>query len=370
MAPAIAPASPSLPKQKSFSQPATNSASVTTNAQPLEGGEIIARVDGQIVLASDVLWQVNKIVEANRDRIPPQEIDNVRKMLLRQQLMGLIDTKLLYADFRRTVPAENIPNVEENLAKPFEEHEVPRLIKVLEVNDRRELAAALTELGTSISDLQRQFGERTIAGEWLRQRAPNPKPATHDEMLEYYQEHKKDYDYPSQARWEELMIRFDRHQGNRAAAWQDIAKLGNTLWQRVVANPNLRGPVFSKMSKEHSHGFTAKKGGVHDWTTKGALRNKAVDQALFSLEVGQLSNIIETEQGFHIVRVLERKEAGRTPFTEAQAEIRKQLESGRKEKLVRAELAKLRKQSRVWTVFDGDLPGPRLAELLDQPQRR
>src|SRR5262245_51832746 len=52
------------------------------NATPLEGGEIVARIDGQIVLASDVTWQVNKIIEANRDRIPPDEIEKARALLL------------------------------------------------------------------------------------------------------------------------------------------------------------------------------------------------------------------------------------------------------------------------------------------------
>lgn len=348
---------------------ATSSAP-TTGAQPLEGGEIIARIDGQIVLASEVLWQVNQIIAANRDRIPPQELEKFRRMLLRQQSMTLIDTKLLYADFRRTVPAENIPKIEENLIQPFEESEIPRMVKALEVKDRRELVDLLESSGSSLADLRRQFNERTIAGEWLRQKAPKPQPVTHEQMLQHYQEHVEEYDYPAQSRWEELMVRFDRFGGDRTAAWRAIAEMGNEVWQRVASNPQLRGAVFVEIAKEKSHGFTAAKGGQHDWTTRGALRSAAIDEAIFSLHVGQLSNIIETEQGFHIVRVLERKDAGRTPFIEAQAEIRKQLESGRKQKLVEAEVAKLRKQSRVWTVFDGDLSGPKLDELLEQRKRR
>ena len=51
---------------------------------------------------------------------------------MQQLVMGLIDTKLLFADFRRTVPPENLPKVEESIAKPFEETEVPRLIEDVE----------------------------------------------------------------------------------------------------------------------------------------------------------------------------------------------------------------------------------------------
>ncbi len=340
-----------------------------TDAKPIAGGEIVARVDGQIVLASDVLWQVNQIIQANLDRIPPKEIDKARRALLRQQVMGLIDTKLLYADFRRNIPPENIPKIAENLAEPFDENEIPRLIKVLELKNRLELAERLESFGSSLADVQRQFNERTIAGEWLRQKAPKPKQATHDQMLEYYQAHLTDYDFPAQVKWEEIMVRFSRFDNDRAAAWREIAGHGNTIWQQVAKHPGLRGPVFTEIAKQKSHGFTADKGGQHDWTTKGALRSEAINEALFVLDVGQLSNILESDIGFHILRVLERKTAGRTPFTVAQAEIRKQLEGGRTQKLVQRELKKLRKQSRVWTVFDGDLSGPKLAELMDRRRR-
>lgn len=341
------------------------------SAKPLEGGEIVARVDGQIVLASDVIWQVNKILEANIDRIPPAERGRARQMLLRQQTMGLIDTKLLYADFRRKVPTENLPSIEKNLEAPFEESEIPRLMKMLEVESENELREELSELGTSLKDLQHQFNERTIAGEWLRQLAPKPEEVTYDELVAEYKQQREqgEYDYPAQAKWEELVVQINRFDGDRVAAWRAISEMGNQIWRRVAANPELRGAVFAELAKEKSHGFTAQEGGLHDWTTKGALRNDKVDEALFSLEVGQLSNIIEFDNAFYIVRVLDRKEAGQTPFTEAQAEIRKKLQSKRKQELIQAELIKLRKQSHVWTIFDGDLSGPRLNEMLDRSDK-
>jgi len=342
---------------------------VESNAQPLAGGEIVARIDGQIVLASDVLWQVNQIIAANQDRIPPDQVEAAKRVFMRQQVMGLIDTKILYANFRRKVPAENVPQVEANLKKPFEDNEIPRLLEMLELNDRTELDALLRASGTSMADLRRQFNERTIAGEWLRQMVPQPKEATHEEMLAYYNEHKSEFEFPAQAKWEELMISFTRTD-DRTDAWQQIASLGNEVWQRVSKQPGLRGPVFNEFAKEKSHGFTAAEGGQHDWTTKGALRSSDIDRALFTLKVGQLSNPIESDFGFHIIRVLERKDAGCTPFTEAQADIRVALSKDQSKGLAQAEIAKLRQKSRVWTIFDGDLSGPQLSQLLNPTARR
>ena len=119
----------------------------------------------------------------------------------------------------------------------------------------------LQSFGATLKDVQRQFTERTIAGEWLRQRTPKPKEATHDEMLAYDQPHVEEYDYPAKARWEELMIRFDRHNGDPQAAWREMAEIANLAWQQAAATPNVRGAVFEEVAKERSHGFTADRGG-------------------------------------------------------------------------------------------------------------
>ena len=42
-------------------------------AEALDDCQVIARIDGQVVLACDVLWQVNRMIEENRDKIPPDK---------------------------------------------------------------------------------------------------------------------------------------------------------------------------------------------------------------------------------------------------------------------------------------------------------
>ena len=326
-------------------------------AIPLEGGEILAKIEGEIVLASDVLWRVNMVLEANRDQIPQDQYEDARRAILRQHVMGLIDTKVLYAEFKRKVPAENIPKIEESMAPHFEEDEVPRLCEALKLKDKQQLDEFLRKNGSSLVDEKRRFFERTIAGEWLRQLAPKPKPVTHDDLLGYYQEHLTDFEFPAQAKWEELSVHFERMNNDRTAAWQAICQMGNDVWQQVMQNPIMQGPVFGEIAKARSHGLTATQGGAHDWTTRGSLRSQEIDNALFTLQVGQMSDVIETEAGFHIVRVLDRHDAGRTPFTEAQAEIRKILDAKAKQELAGVELDKLRDKSRIWTVFDGEFRG-------------
>jgi len=95
---------------------------------------------------------------------------------------------------------------------------------------------------------------------------------------------------------------------------------------------------------------------VHDWTSKGSLRSTVLDDALFSpaLPEGKLSQIIEDEEGFHIVRVLNREAAKRVPFSDVQVEIKKRMHDGLQERKRNEYVAKLRDHTPISTVFDAE----------------
>jgi parvulin-like peptidyl-prolyl isomerase len=337
------------------------------DATSLDGCQIIARIDNQVVLACEMLWHVNFLIEQNQVQIPPHEIPRLREQLLKRELAAALDHKLLYGEFRRNVPAENMPRIEESLLEHFQEREVPKLMKQLQVSSQQDLERELVRLGSSLADARRSFNEKAIAAEWIQSKVKINEEVSPDEMLQYYQSHLGDYEYKAQARWEELMVRKDRFSSSREA-YAEIARLGNEVWNRAQGLP---GPAFAEVAKAGSHGFTAKEGGIQDWTSKGALKATAIDEALFSLQVGQMSPILESDEGFHIVRVLERKEAGREPFSEVQGKIREKLKDERFRAAIEHYLARLRREARIWTAFTGNVSADELqGRKPDQTQAR
>lgn len=142
---------------------------------------------------------------------------------------------------------------------------------------------------------------------------------SHQELLAYYRDHESDYAFKAKAKWEQVMVRKDKFP-TKTKATAAIVEMGNKI---------VYGAALAGIAKKSSQGYRAADGGQHDWTTKGSLVLKELDTAIFTLPVGQLSDVIETKQGFHIIRVLERRDAGKVEFLEAQVEIRKKLESER-----------------------------------------
>ena len=92
---------------------------------------------------------------------------------------------------------------------------------------------------------------------------------------------------------------------------------------------------------------------------------EALDQAVFGLPAGQFSQVLESENGYHIIRVIERQEARMVPFLEAQTEIKPKIKQWRTKEQLDADLLRLQQQTPVWTVFDDD-PKPTQASASDE----
>ena len=190
---------------------------------------------------------------------------------------------------------------------------------------------------------QQAFIELELGKAGVGQNIDRNPEVTYDEMLAYYQAHATDYYLPAKARWEQITARFDRFP-NKNAAWAFILE----RWKEIYYG----GAPFAAVAKRHSQGFTADKGGLRDWTTKGSLASERLDRAIFSYPQNKLSEVIEDDRGFHIIRILERQDEGRVPFLEAQEEIKRQLLAEKRNKQISAYLTKLRKSVPVWTIFD------------------
>jgi len=228
------------------------------------------------------------------------------------------------------------------LTEQFEKVELKEMMKRAKVDTLAELREKLGRLGTSLERAKRSYMERTLAQQWVRQQIKYNEDVTHQQMLDYYQEHLAEFEHPAKARWEQLTVSVSEYRSKEDAR-AALAHWGNQV---------IDGAPFAGGAKSHSDGSTASEGGIRDWTTKGSLVSDALDQAIFTLPPGRLSPIIEDKQRLHIIRVIERKDAGRTPFVAAQVDIKQKIRKQRLHEQQQEYLARLKKQIPVRTVFD------------------
>jgi hypothetical protein len=318
----------------------------------LEMALVVARVGSEVVLESDLLTpKALEWLEGAAAELNPEQIRELRLQICRQVIDPHVETLLVFNDALREIPSDKLPEVRRSVDKAFDENILPQLVREASLTTALEYERSLRAKGQSLDRMRKQFFERGLAQEWLRKNSRVDEEIPHGEMIAWYQNNLAEFEYPARAKFEALTIKTAGRR-SRQEAWDMLAGMGNEV---------LAGRPFAEVAKARSEGPTAKAGGAFDWTGKGSLASKPLDEAIFSLPVGELSTIIEDETALSIVRVVERQEAGRTPFLEAQVQIRQTLREDRRRKQQESYLTRLRDQTPVWTVFDEDGAQPRMA---------
>jgi hypothetical protein len=202
-------------------------------------------------------------------------------------------------------------------------------------------------MGKSLASFKKEFAENTWAQEHLRESVKEKPIIELSELNDYYNDHIESYRRPAKVRFQILSAMFSKYP-SKAVANQAIVDMGNEV--------RLGGSRFDGVAKRSSSGLKAAEGGQVDWTSQGALKSQVIDNAIFSLPVGGLSPILEDEDGFHIIEVLERVPAHVQSFVDSQAEIKKKLTKEKISKQRMEFIKKVRSETQVYTQWPADIP--------------
>lgn len=382
-------------------------ANAASNFAPVQGetfelAETVAQVGNQYILKGDLIGEANLIMAPMWNQLakaPPEaqepgrrELFAYRERLVEEQLLPqAIERKLKFLSFMRGAPTENDPKklaerekrMQQNVNKKFDEElekmisdvraakpeEYPELAKHSQQHFR--IAIALKEAGidsyegpaveqllsglqTSLAKQRAQFLEYATGQQDIASKIDLRPEITHAQMVAYYREHESEYWVPMMAEWEQMSVLFKR-MPDVPAAWDQIVLMGNQVL--------FGGAPFWAVAQRESQEKNASKGGKHDWTSHGDLKlSRPINEAVFSIELNRLSQIIEDDEGLHIIRVLGRQEAHMKPFEDVQHDIKDKLRTEMINKSYAEYLKKLREQTPVITDFGTEASGNRYAK--------
>lgn len=90
------------------------------------------------------------------------------------------------------------------------------------------------------------------------------------------------------------------------------------------------GQDFAKLAARYSQDSSAQQGGDLGFFPKGRMV-PAFEQSAFALQPGEVSDLVETEFGYHVIKVTERREARTIPFAEATPQIEQFLQQQKRQ---------------------------------------
>ncbi len=153
------------------------------------------------------------------------------------------------------------------------------------------------------------------------------------EITRYYEKNKQDYTTPAEVKARHILLKTD-------ATMEEAERADKRKQVEAILKQLQEGGDFEALAKQHSEDFSKDKGGDLGWFRPGEMVAD-FETAAFALQVGALSDVVETPFGFHILRVDEKKEESVQSFEDAQAEIVAVLKDSRAEKKLDLEYSRL-----------------------------
>ncbi len=167
-------------------------------------------------------------------------------------------------------------------------------------------------------------------------------PPTDDQIQAYYRENPDDFRTEEQVHVKQILVR------DEATARQILGELKT-------------GAQFEALSQKYSKAPNAERGGEIGFVSRGQLP-KIFEETIFQLKPGQVSDVVQTDESFHIFKVEARDPAGTMPLAQAHDLIRVKLEADLLDAAVRATIKKAQAELPV-TVLTKRVPFPYSGEF-------
>jgi parvulin-like peptidyl-prolyl isomerase len=382
--------------------------------KPLTGGEVVARVNGEPILARQFLERASVEVLARRRTLLAASKDLAAGKITDQDFRSLQDEAInrFAPEFTRkrvvaqamlaTFDADLRRIVEEAIAKNFAGY-VEKIKKDLEVATIDELESKLKEQGTSLAALRTEWRYTLLADDYFRTYSVN-REGLATKAVEFYKGRLDQYVAPAKVCWQLIEVNFykARPQTALAASTQTGKESGLETLQshdfELVSNQAIeasgksgppagsihgideyvgsikarqilksaqehlrKGESFEAVARKFSDGPGAEQDGWQTPVRVESIADAKTAVALRDLAEGATSSIIETDHSLRIVRVVSRIPAGHKPFEEVDEFIQSRL----KRRLEKEQWNALLARSSIEPPFE---PPPDLSEWSEREE--
>jgi peptidyl-prolyl cis-trans isomerase C len=285
-----------------------------TQPSPQNVNPIIMKVNGEPVYAAEVsllMQNIQGFLASQGREASQQEIFQVASQ-------RIVEQKLLAQEARRFGLQPN-------------EDEVTRMLQMTEqqAGGREALERSLAAGGSSLEQLEIMIREMDLGRVFILEQIQPTIEVTDEEVATFYNEHLDQFTTDEMVHARHILIEVapdaDAETDAAARAKADAAR------ERAVA-----GEDFAELAKELSEGPSGPSGGDLGFFEKGRMV-QPFDEAAFALEVGEISPVVQTSFGYHVITVEEKRPAGTLSLEEAKPRARAMLVT-QKTNLTTAEL--------------------------------
>jgi len=288
---------------------------LTRQASPPPEPEVrlVAEVNGKPITAAIFEEKYSRFTL--RFHIPAAETPGAVKELKLGFLNKLIENELLLqeADIRGLTVSEE---------------ELDREISHLKEDYPKDtLSAALEKIGLKLEEWREDRKEKLLIDKLIQREIDSVIHVSDDEIEEYYQAHKDEYQQPLMVRARQIVVATEEE--------------ANALRTRLI-----RGEEFAEIARLYSLSPDAASGGDLGVFAKGQMPEE-FDEIVFRYKVGTISKVVKSPYGYHIFLVEDRMRPRLQKLEEVRDQIKDGIFRSRQEAFFKEWLDSLKKQARI-----------------------
>lgn len=274
---------------------------------------VVATVNGEVLTRADFeqeLWRELSSTESPQHT--PEEIEPFKRALVDT----LVSRMLLLQEARARNITASAEEVDRGVLRLSSDYPAGNF------ND------VLAQGQLSLAELRAREAARLTIEKLFANEVYTRVAVTEEELRDYYTKHEAEYSEPERVRAAQIVVKA-----------MDEAR-------RVQAQLK-SGKKFADLARRYSLSADAKVGGDLGFFPRGQMP-LAFDEVVFKLPVGQVSDVVETEYGYHLFRVLERKAGRKLEFPEVREQVEARLLAQRRAEAQAKYEEELRARAKVW----------------------
>ncbi|MFZ0688077.1 MAG: peptidylprolyl isomerase [Terriglobales bacterium] len=305
--------------------------------------EIICRVNNEIITRSEFIRSRDQL----KQEVQQQDPANADRTFAEKQidvLRDLIDHQLLLQkgkDLGITGDTELIKRLDE-------------MRKEMKLETMEELEKAAEAQGVSYEEFKQNTRNDIIMQRVIGQEVGSKLALNKEDEKKFYEQHRAEMERPEQVRLSEILIApklpakpaatGDAKTEPPSQAETDAALAAAQAKAQDLLEQIHKGEKFADLAKKYSDGPSAKDGGDLSYFKRGTL-SKELEDKVFALKAGDITDVIRTKQGYVILLVSEHQAAGIPTMKEVEPRIQDALYMQRLQPALRAYLTTLREDA-------------------------
>lgn len=206
--------------------------------------------------------------------------------------------------------------------------------------DKEKFNEFLTQWNITEDKIRLEIKRGAAIQELIKTNVTDKVTVADQEVKKFYNDNPEKFKAPEEVKTSHILIKLDPKKA-------DDAKKNKAKEKLEAAKDRIKkGEDFAKVAKEVSEGPSNKSGGDLGFVTRGQMV-KPFEDAVFALKAGEVSDIVETQFGYHLIKVFEKKPAKTIGFEEVKNRLADQLKQQIAQKKIMAYIQQLKDTAKI-----------------------